>query len=243
MKHREYVFAVRSYECGAGGFATMPSICNYLQEAASLHAEELGFSKSDFDAAGGNISWVLTRLVVKMTRYPKWDEKVVVETFPRGGRRIVACRDFIVKDASGAAIGLATSEWMIIDLATRKVVPIPEAVLSLVGDSPESVLGPEPFTARLRYPEGGGGEAALRFRAQYSHIDLNGHVNNVHYVEWLLEGRPDAAGPCRELDIVFKSETLAGEEVRVESVETEPGSFVHRVYAPDGRDHVIARTA
>ena len=71
---------------------------------------------------------------------------------------------------------------------------------------------------------------------------MNGHVNNVHYVEWLMEGRPDSAGPCRELDIVFKSETLAGEDVRVESVETEPGVFVHRVYAPDGRDHVLAST-
>ena len=36
---------------------------------------------------------------------------------------------------------------------------------------------------------------------------------------------------------------LAGEEVRVESVETEPDVFVHRVYAPDGHDHVLARTA
>lgn len=241
MKHREYVFAVRSYECGAGGFATMPSICNYLQEAASLHAEELGFSKSDFDAAGGNISWVLTRLVVKMTRYPKWDEKVVVETFPRGGRRIVACRDFIVKDASGAAIGLATSEWMIIDLATRKVVPIPEAVLSLVGDSPESVLGPEPFTARLRYPEGGGEEAALRFRAQYSHIDLNGHVNNVHYIEWLLE--PLGGKSPHELETVFRSETLAGDEVFVAAAPGgAPGETYHRVFAADGKDHALART-
>ncbi len=58
-----------------------------------------------------------------------------------------------------------------------------------------------------------------------------------------MEGRPDSAGPCLELDIVFKSETLAGEEVRVESAETEPGEFMHRVYAPDGRDHVIARTS
>jgi len=45
------------------------------------------------------------------------------------------------------------------------------------------------------------------------------------------------------LDMVFKSETLAGDEVRVESVETAPGDFIHRVYAPDGRDHVLARTA
>ena len=79
--------------------ATLPTICNFLQEAASVNAESLGFSKTDFASAGENVSWVLTRLVVRMERYPRWEEEVVVETFPRGGRKIVAWRDFEVFDA------------------------------------------------------------------------------------------------------------------------------------------------
>ena len=67
----EYSWPVRSYECGPEGVATMASVCNWLQEAASLNAESLAFSKSDFAAAGENISWVLTRLKVRMTRFPK----------------------------------------------------------------------------------------------------------------------------------------------------------------------------
>ena len=51
-----YCWQVRTYECGPDGLATLPTICNYLQEAASLNAESLKFSKSDFDAAGENIS-------------------------------------------------------------------------------------------------------------------------------------------------------------------------------------------
>ena len=236
-----YSFKVRTYECGADGLATLPTICNFLQEAASVNAESLGFSKANFASAGENVSWVLTRLAVRMERYPRWEEEVVVETFPRGGRKIVAWRDFEVFDASGERMGSASSEWMLIDLATRKIVAIPEAVFAAADPADLPVLGEMPFT-KFRFPAAADAPA-LSFRAQKSQIDLNGHVNNVHYVEWLMEGRPDAAGPCRELDIVFKSETLAGEEVRVESVETEPGVFVHRVYAPDGRDHVVARTS
>ena len=52
-----YSWAVRTYECGPDGRATMASVCNWLQEAASLNAETLAFSKSDFEAAGENISW------------------------------------------------------------------------------------------------------------------------------------------------------------------------------------------
>ena len=237
-----YAWPVRTYECGPDGAASMASVCNYLQEAASLNAETLAFSKSNFEAAGENISWVLTRLKVRMTRFPRWGETVSILTFPRGGRRIVAYRDFLLSGDAGEALGRATSEWMLIDLASRKVVAIPDSVFAAANTVREPVFGDEPF-AKLRWDCREMAGDALSFRARRGDIDLNGHVNNVHYVEWLMEGRPGSAGPCRELDIVFKSETLAGEEVRVESVETEPGSFVHRVHAPDGRDHVIARTA
>ena len=85
MKPGTYAFKVRSYECGANGRLTLPSLCNYLQEAASVHAYELGFSKINFDAAGGHISWVLTRLVVRMARYPEWNDEVTVETCAADG--------------------------------------------------------------------------------------------------------------------------------------------------------------
>ena len=237
-----YSWPVRTYECGPDGEATMVSVCNWLQEAASLNAETLSFSKSNFEAAGENISWVLTRLKVRMSRFPKWGEKVSILTFPRGGRRIVAYRDFALTGNDGVELGRATSEWMLIDLASRKVVAIPDGVFAAANTIRAPVFGDEPL-AKLRWDCREAAPDALVFRARRGDIDLNGHVNNVHYVEWLMEGRPDSAMPCRELDIVFKSETLVGEEVRVESVETESGVFVHRVYAPDGRDHVIARTA
>ena len=239
MGKGRYGFKVRSYECGPDGRATLPTICNFLQEAASLHAASLGFGKADFAAAGENISWVLTRMVVKMARYPKWEDELTVETFPRGGRKIVAWRDFEVKDAKGETLGVASSEWMIIDLKTRKIHAIPETVFAANDPANAPVLGLEPFS-KFRFPEQSGeAPLPLGFTAMKSQIDLNGHVNNVHYVSWMLE-------PCEnrcpaEMEIVFRSETLAGDEVRVASAAAD-GFAYHRVFAPDGKDHVVART-
>ena len=151
---------------------------------------------------------------MRIARFPKWEEKVSILTFPRGGRRIVAYRDFVLTGADGDELGRATSEWMLIDLASRKIVAIPEGVFAAANTVREPVFGEEPF-AKLRWDCKAESPDALVLRARRGDIDLNGHVNNVHYVEWLMEGRPDAAGPCHEIDIVFKSETLAGEEVRV----------------------------
>ena len=246
MERGRYQFKVRSYECGPDGRATLPTICNLFQEAASLHAASLGFGKGDFAAAGENISWVLTRMVVKMNRYPIWEDELTVETFPRGGRKIVAWRDFEIRDAKGQTLGVASSEWMIIDLATRKIHAVPEKVFAANDPKNTPVLGLEPF-AKFRFPEGGGEGQSLqaartplpRFTAMKSQIDLNGHVNNVHYINWMLE-------PCEsrcpaEMEVVFRSETFAGDEVRVE-IAAADGYTYHRVSAPDGKEHIVART-
>jgi acyl-ACP thioesterase len=229
----EYAFRVRTYECGENGLATLPAICNYLQEAAALNAEELSFSRSNFAAAGDNMSWVLSRLRVQMASYPRWNETVTVLTFPRGGRRITAWRDFILTGDDGRPLGVATSEWMLIDLATRKVLPIPEAVYAAANTVRAPVLGVEPYTPRLRFPAAADTPPALAFRAQQSQIDLNGHVNNVHYVAWALEAVPAAFRGRRvaALDIVFRQEAKAGDAL-VSSVE---------IVSPDRLRHAIAR--
>jgi len=233
-------FDVRSYECGPDGVATLASVMNYLQEAASRQAEQSGFSKSNFAAAGANISWVLTRFHLRMTRYPRWEEKTVVTTWPCGGRKIVANRDFELR-AGDETIGRATSEWMLIDLATRKIVPVPQNVYDLANDERPRALGADHVFAKLRWECRQTGSDAVRLRARRGDIDLNGHVNNVHYVAWLAEALPADAGKVRDFEIAFRSETMAGDEVVAEAVETAPGVFDARVASAEGQDHVVAR--
>lgn len=242
----EYSFKVRTSECGPGGRASLPAICGLLQEAAALNAGELAFSRSDFEAAGENISWVLSRLRVKIPDYPVWGESVKVLTFPRGGRRITAWRDFIVTGEGGRAIAVATSEWMLIDLGSRKILPVPEKVFAAANTVREPVLGLEPYTPRLRFPRAADGDVSrpgpLVFRAGSSHMDMNGHVNNVHYIEWLLEACPQRS--VGDFEIVFRSETFAGESVCVEAFEdVSTGRMYHRVASPSGKDHVVAVTS
>ena len=72
-----------------------------------------------------------------------------------------------------------------------------------------------------------------------SHIDLNGHVNNVRYIEWMLE--PCTSPRPKKMEIVFRGEAFAGNEVNV-SVVAEDDVLLHRVFSREGKDYIIAKT-
>ena len=134
-------------------------------------------------------------------------------------------------------LGVATSEWMIIDLAARKTVAIPQSVLSCIDDSVVPVLGTNPFS-KLRFPNECP-DPVFSSRAQKSHIDLNGHVNNVRYIEWMLE--PCKSPRPKKMEIVFRGEAFTGDEVNVSVVADDDG-LLHRVFSNEGKDYIIAKT-
>jgi acyl-ACP thioesterase len=179
-----------------------------------------------------------------MERYPAWDETVKILTFPRGGRKIVAWRDFKILDENSSVIGIATSEWMMVDLATRKLLPVLQSVIDAANIVHEPVFGEENFE-KVRFPAVVAGDVKrATFAALNGHIDLNGHVNNVHYVEWMLEPLYCALDKVypRDIDIVFRSETFAGDRVEVEVLcEAETGCVYHRVFSGSA-DRVVALT-
>ncbi len=166
-------FYVHSYEIDTTGTASIKSICNYLQETAGNHADELGVAVDRLSEE--NRTWVLSRLHVEMDRYPRWREELQIETWPSGENGLLATREFILSSADGDELGRATSAWLIIDIDRRRPVRIPDYVSEIRLPDRERVL---PETEELPSMEDPDLEAT--FRVRHSDLDLNAHVNNVH---------------------------------------------------------------
>lgn len=217
----ELTYRVRSYETGVRNRLSLPSVCNYLQEAAGEHAERLGFGILELQARG--ISWMLARLHLKLARDVPWGADVKVVTWPSGLKgRLVALRDFRLFAADGDPILEGVSEWLTVDLAAQRIVKPSEDFAR--------VVPPDVARVALAAADGHGKFAALAKVDQTARIlvrradhDFNDHVNNVHYVEWALEALPVPfrARSVRELDIVFRQAAHAGDELesRVEVVD------------------------
>ena len=238
-------FPVRTYECAPDGSVRVPQLLNFLQEAASNHAAALGFDFPVIDEATGRRgAWVLAQIRLRMDRYPKWRDIVRVRTFPHDGRGLFASRDFEVSLVDGTLCGIGTSRWMVIDPDTRRAVRIPASVTEYEGPCPPLFGDVDPFS-RPRYPAGvPEGESVREYRVMRSHIDLNGHVNNVHYVAWMLESVPAETADAMsvsDIEIAYRSETLYGETVSTRCTPLGDGRFAHRVCTLDGtRDHIVA---
>ena len=234
-------FVLRAYEVDRSGRSTLPTICNWLQETAGVHAARLGWSVHDLGARGQ--TWVLARLLLRLDRPVSWGESVRVATWPAGTHRLFALRDFRLADASGGTIGTATSGWVLMHLATRRPVRPLAEIEALEARAPGRAL--VDGMDKLLAPEAPWHEQSIEVR--HGDLDVNGHANNVAFIGWALEALADetlARVPV-ELTVEFRAEAVRGDVVasRAAPVGGEAGSFAHAlVRSGDGRELARART-
>ncbi|HKK46619.1 MAG TPA: acyl-ACP thioesterase domain-containing protein, partial [Balneolaceae bacterium] len=111
-------FKIRASEIDSNQKATLPAICNLLQEIAGNHAQKLHFDITDLQE--NKLTWVLHRLVVKMDRFPDWRETITVKTWPSSGDGLRAYRDFQILDAEENVIGKSLSYWLMMNIESRR---------------------------------------------------------------------------------------------------------------------------
>lgn len=232
-------FRVRAYEVDPTGFASIQTLCNFLQEAAGNHARALGVSVEQL--SGENLTWVLSRLHVEISAYPRWRDTVQVETWPSGIDGLYGTREFRVLSGGDQPIALGTSAWLVFDMARRRPVRMPEFVNEIIApDRPRAIDDPFP---RLHPPERV--DHRRRFTVRYSDLDVNQHVNNVRYIEWAVETLPlDIIESHRltSIQVAFRAETSYGDTVVGEADQADTGgglTFSHRVLR-EGEDREVA---
>lgn len=204
-------FKIRSSEVNADGLITLPAIGNYLQEIAGDSAQQLGFSIEQLIEK--NITWVLTRLKIELFDYPKWRETIQVETWPSGYDRMVATRDFRIWNAQKVCVGKATSVWMLLDLNTRRPVNVEPFLAEFAKENPDRALFIH-RNDRLDVVENP--TETKFFNVRYGDLDLNNHVNHVHFMEWVLEAVPGTVWDTKKLqslDIQFRAECFYGDRI------------------------------
>ncbi|MBN1271836.1 MAG: hypothetical protein JXB26_06140 [Candidatus Aminicenantes bacterium] len=236
-------FCVRSYEIDSRGQVSIQSLCRYLGEIAGNHAEKLGASVGILRSK--NLTWVLSRLHVRMKKYPYWGKSLTIETWPSGRENLYALRDFLIFSQE-ELIGTATTSWMVIDLARKKPVLLPEFVTAIpIPERPRAIDDPFEKLPGLKTIH-----SSRSFNVRLSDLDINQHVNFVNYIEWGVETVPTETWKdfrLEELEISYRAESRFGDRIISEAQEIDQQKrriYLHRLQKEqDHRETAVLRTA
>lgn len=199
---------------GPHGFLTLPHLVRMLQEAAMQNTVRLRISSPEMMEKYG-CSWVLRRQQINCTRWPVLGEKLKIITAPSGfEREYQTFRDFHLLDKDGACIITATTQWLFMNVTSRRLHPIPADIARLKQDL-------APAAAHLKRPAGKViAPADPPFRKQSSiafyQLDFNDHLTNPVFPELMLEplGHDFLLQHLPvQADIMFQREARYGDEV------------------------------
>lgn len=219
MEKHEQTFTAATYACGPSGLIRPHALMGHLQEAASIHAEQLGFGRLDLERIGGY--WILSNFYLEITRLPQVYEPYTIRTWPSGNTRLLATREFEGLVSNSSFLFRATSEWMILDRQSGRPKNLVRTNLPNLNTGPTLFAqSPERLQPNVEY------RLVQTLQVGRSSLDLNGHVNNTEYVRFAFDalGQDGPAGEGR-LQATYLAEVF--EQDRLEVYTNKSGQACH----------------
>ncbi len=211
-------FSMRASDFDCFGKIKPSSILDLFQEVAGAHAEELGVGFEDL--LKRNILWVLVKVKFEIISEIKKHQTVVVKTWPLPAGRVTLQREYLIEDGEGNVLAKGTSDWVTMDLETRRLSPCGEIHLL------KEFCLDRNFEEKLRKVpdfEITGAEHA-QIKPQYCDIDENMHLNNIRYSDFVLNlVKPEREEVIDTLQIDFHREIMPDACIDLYAISDEKG--------------------
>ena len=192
----------------------MAAILQYFENAGSRHSDSAGDSAIKVSETLG-VAWVLTDWKICVSEFPRYGQKIKVETWSEGlTSPFGTSRNFYLY-ADGALAVEGTSKWVRLDLKTGRPMKVEADLLDRYGPEPgKKVFGGEKLE-KISLPEAF--EAEKKIQLRRSDFDFNDHVHNLNYYDFALEvlpsgtdGSPESA--AKNLRVSYKTALKQGDE-------------------------------
>lgn len=171
-------------DAAPGGRARLDAVARWLQDAARADVVDAGLIEVG--------AWVVRTARLRVERFPRFGDELLVETFCSGVGSLWAERRTTVRGGAGVLVE-AVALWVHVDPGIGRPLRL--------GDEFDAVYGAaangRQVKARLRHPAPPPDARARPWTFRAADLDVAGHVNNANYwqvlEEELLAGAPIAA--------------------------------------------------
>ncbi|WP_445957986.1 acyl-[acyl-carrier-protein] thioesterase [Yeosuana sp.] len=221
-------FELRYFEMNKLGLATPTIILALLEETAADHCYSINHSL--FDLFKKNVGWVLVSGILQIDRYPNYKEKITIRTWLSSYSTIKGYRENIIFDEQHNIIGRAKGLWVFFDIEKRKPIPIfqdikekwsyysEESIVKNIKKKIEAI----DLASHLK-----------KFKVNRFDTDMNKHVNNIRYLQWVIESIPEDIVDnyyLHQIDGRFIAEAQYGDNIlSLTNKDIEDGTFVHTI--------------
>ena len=185
------------------------AVLDIFQDIATLHATTIGIGRDALLAKG--VVWVVVRTKMELVRNPEHFQTVTVRTWPHTLTRFSFLRDFTMSDEEGNILVKASQEWVLMNVAARKFASVKDYYQGS-NDFCEDRVFPKKARKAPDFDEAN--RPARLITAAYSDIDVNGHVNNALYANFIVNAlNPDPNGVLKTLQIDYRYEVRPEEPI------------------------------
>ena len=162
------------------------AIFDLFQDVAGEHARLLGIGRDVMLVS--NLIWVIVKQRYRILKTPKQFDRVRVRTWPLPPRRSIFQREYRITAEDGTPLVIGSSEWVVIHSERRRLMPVGD-VYPLKDGFLEEHSFDDAFPRLSDFAGEGDGRTLV---PQFSELDMNGHVNNIKYANYIM----DTLTPC-----------------------------------------------
>ncbi|WP_179353902.1 acyl-[acyl-carrier-protein] thioesterase [Winogradskyella vidalii] len=237
-KYFDKQFELRYFEMNELGLATPAIMLALLEETAAEHCYAIDYSL--FDLLKKNIGWVLFSGGLQMDRYPNYKEKITVRTWLSSYSTIKGFRENLILDEHQNIIGRAKGLWVFFDIEKRRPTPIFTDIKEKWSLFNESSIE---LNIKQKIEAVDQADYIGQFKVNRFDTDMNKHVNNIRYLQWVLESIPEDIINTHFLHLIdgrFISEAQFGDTVISLTKELETPNKFHHTITIEGSDKVCA---
>lgn len=209
-------YKITSYLVNLRKQAGLYSILNFIQDVGWQHSFKLGVKLP------GTQGWVFTRQKLTMDSWPHWNETLTINTWLRQPEGAFIFRDYELV-SNGKKIGECTSSFTVMDLTTRKLA------LQDWSQFPQFWRNDGTYSTKPeKIPFLDIKETVSEFEVRNSDIDLNEHVNNTKYAQWVLDSIPikklKGGNLLKGYEVNFLAEMKLGNKITLQQTDCDkPG--------------------
>ena len=229
---------LRYFEMNEFGVASPTTILTLLEETAADHCYSINHSL--YQLAEQHTGWVLISGIMQMERYPGYKEKITIRTWLSKYSTIKGFRENIIYDEQNNIIGRAKGLWIFFDINRRRPVQIFDDIMEKWSFCNEESISYN-ISKKIKPVERADYE--LKFNVNRYDTDMNKHVNNIRYLQWVVESVPAEVVDnyyLYSIDGRFIAEAHFGQTiVSLTKNDTRDQSYLHTIKI-EGTDKVCA---